>query len=148
MVNVLDILFRLLQPQNLVLLIVLVLVLVIGFKLIKTLTTLLVVSIVSGAFIVLLNYLNITGLETSITNVLGFMVMGSALYIIYTTLFLTSKVFKKMAKIIGKILGMLLFPLKSGWKKLNEKIDEENKKKVNEETKENQKSVILEESDS
>ncbi len=144
MASITDVLLRILEPNNLFLLISLVIVLVIGYKVLKTLTSVLIVSILSGGFFILLNYLSITGLDINIANVLGFMIIGTFLYIFFTVFFMTTNFFRKTFNLLRKLFIILISPVKSLSRRISKKIDEISKEKAKEKKKE--KSVILEES--
>ncbi len=144
MTNITDVILRILEPNNLVLLVSLIIILVISYMIIKKLTSVLIISVFSGGFFALLNYFNITGLEISITNVLGFMVLGTILYVFFTVVFITTNFFRKVLKMMKELFIIITAPIKSFLRKIGKKIDEMSQKKIKEEKKE--KSVILEES--
>ena len=133
----------LIQPDNLVLIIVLILAFVVGFKVLKTITTLVIVSIVSGVFFVLMNYTGLVSLQVNISNVLGFMFLGLLLYIVFFSIQMATGIVKTVVDIVTKLGHTILFPFKKLFAAAKSKKKEMEKK----EKKKKQKSVVLEESD-
>lgn len=108
-----DLIPTLLEANNLILLIILVLLFITGYKLMKAVMDLFLIAIFSGLFLVALGYVGI-GPELTVTQFILFMALGVACYMVYTTL-ATAKsavellwnIISWLGDLVGDILGAL-----------------------------------------
>lgn len=98
--------------QNLALIAVLIALFLVGYKLMQTLIQTGLIAILSGVFLVALNIVGL-GPEITISRFLTFMVLGIALYMLYSSISMLNSVLSFVWGFIKKIFNLLRTPFKN-----------------------------------
>lgn len=131
-----------LPQSDILLFIVLILLFVVGYKILQAVIQLGVIAILSGVFLVALRFVGI-GPAVTVDNIILFMVLGTGLFILYTTLFTAMKATDTLFGMLTHIGRQLLSPIGDAIRNHRSTTSSKTGKQV----KEKEKSIILDEVD-
>lgn len=114
--------------QNLALIAVLIALFVVGYKLMQTLIQTGLIAILSGVFLVALNMIGL-GPEVTISRFLTFMVLGIALYMLYSSLQFLHTALSFVWNILKKIFSLIRMPFKGDGSSGSSRTQKRNKEK-------------------
>jgi len=114
------------QENNVLLFIILILLFVIGYKLLQTVVRLGLIAILSGVFLVVLDMVGV-GPAVTIQRFILFMVLGTGLFIFYSSLATALTIFDKLSSILSRTVRWAFKPHR---RKQNQTIAESIRKQV------------------
>lgn len=100
------------EGSNLLLFIVLILLFIVGYKILQAVISLGMVAVLSGVFFVSLSILGL-GPEVTVDRFILFMVLGTGLFIVYSSLATAMKTTGSVVGLLTKIGNLLIRPLKA-----------------------------------
>lgn len=97
------------QQNNVLLFVILILLFVVGYKLLQTVVRLGLIAILSGVYLVVLNMFGI-GPDVTVQRFILFMVLGTGLFIFYSTLATAVSLFDRIYGILSRMIRWAFRP--------------------------------------
>ncbi|MCJ7479265.1 MAG: hypothetical protein MUP63_03765 [Candidatus Nanohaloarchaeota archaeon QJJ-7] len=113
-------LISLVQGNNLLMFILLIALFLVAYRVLKAVINTAIVAVLSGAFLVVLDFLRI-GPEATLSRFMMFMVMGSALFILFSAFKTLVRTTNSVLEAFKKIFSKIFKPLRHGEKEEKEK---------------------------